>query len=200
LTGSFTICAIDWTGRTEIGAPAKTEDRNGGHIMESPKPSESGTAGGPPTHNREILRLVDLMHHFEVAEQKDVPLQNLMNHLTQHFPAELLPVMDRLSRWDSSGTATMFYARAALQKDQAKLAQKIIEPVLAASGAANGTLLLGSRIYARVGDTERARKLLDRIPADSGLEKGIREVEGKIDAVKNRDTAAPKLTLKKRAK
>ena len=140
------------------------------------------------------------MHHFEVTEQKDVPLQNLLNHLTQHFPGELLPVMDRLSRWDTSGAATLFYARGALQKDQVKLAQKIVEPLLAASGTAAATLLLGARIYARLGDVDRARKLLGRIPADSGLEKGIKEVEGKIDAVASRAIPVPKLTLKTRAK
>jgi len=147
--------------------------------------SDTAATAGPATHNKEVIRLVDLLHQVETAEQKEVALQNLVGHMTKHYPSELLPVMDRLSKWDATGASTVLYAKVALQKNQVKLAQRVIEPLLAASGAPDSTLLLGSRIYVRAGDLNRAKQLLDRIPTDSQLEKGIREVEAKIEAASN---------------
>jgi hypothetical protein len=160
--------------------------------------TETGTAASPPQHNKDLLRLVDLLHQAEISELKDVALQNLVNHMAKCYANELLPVMDRLSKWDASGTATVFYARTALQKNQVKLAQRIIDPLLAASSAPDTTLLLGARIYVRVGDVGRVRQLLGRIPADSPLEKGIREVEGKIEALANRKVPETKPTFEAR--
>jgi hypothetical protein len=151
--------------------------------METPRSdSDTAAAAGPATQNKEVIRLVDLLHQVETAEQKEVSLQNLVGHLTKHYPTELLPVMDRLSKWDASGASMVLYAKVALQKNQVKLAQRIIDPLLVASGAPDSTLLLGARIYVRVGDLDRAKQLVGRIPADSPLEKGIREVEAKIEA------------------
>ena len=167
--------------------------------METPGTApESAADTGTPAHNKEILRLVELLHRVDTSEPKEVALQNLVGHLTKHFPGDVLPVMDRLSRWDTSGAAALFYARVALQKNQVKLAHKIVEPLLAASGAPESTLLLGSRILVRTGDLQRARQLLDRIPAGSPLEKGIKDVEGKIDAARARASSAPPPVLEAR--
>lgn len=155
-------------------------------------PDDTTSTTGPSPHRQEVLRLAELLHQVDISEQKEVALQNLVNHMTKHFDAELLPMLDRLSKWDTSGASTVFHARIALQKNQVKLAERIIEPLLAASGAPDVVLLLGARIHTRTGEHDRARQLLRRIPAGSPLEQVIRDVEGKLEAAIDRKASAAK--------
>ena len=164
------------------------------NLTEAPNTTEAPQAPTASPHNREVVRLLELMHRFEVSERKDIALRNLVTHITRHFPDELLPIMDRLSRWDESGKARVFYAKSAFRKGHLKLVKKVVEPLLSESNPDDSILLLGARTYARLDDPEGARRLLDRIPAGSKLHKGIGEVEAKISTIAAQSGSAPEPT------
>ena|SRR5436309_6517881 len=90
--------------------------------------------------------------------------------------------MHRLSRWDHTGTATFFYAKAAFEDSQPKLAHKVISPLAERSEAPDHVLLLAARACLRLNDRAAAQKFLGRIPASSKLSQGVSQVREKLEA------------------
>jgi thioredoxin-like negative regulator of GroEL len=149
-------------------------------MKDSSRKGEHAEASAETKHNKAIIRLAELIHHLHTDEDREKALHNLENLIEKEFSGEILPLMDRIARWDNTGFGTFLYAKAALQKNQPKLARKILEPVLKGKDADERAILLGARISARLKEADEANELLKRIKPGSSLSKGVEEVKARL--------------------
>jgi thioredoxin-like negative regulator of GroEL len=90
-------------------------------------------------------------------------------------------VAPRFSEWDGSDLAKFLYARAALSKNQIKLAHKIISPLVGREGATDQQMLLAARVNFRLGASKATQELLDRIPPNSALHQESEQLRARIN-------------------
>jgi hypothetical protein len=140
-------------------------------------------------HDRRVVRLTELVHRVHVEEDRQKALRNLFHFLSKEFPEETLPVLQRFLPWDETGEARFFFAKAALEKNQPKLAHKAFLPLLDRRQLSENTLLLGARIFARTGHPEEARDLLGRLSPTSKLTTGIAQVNALLGQVEHERNA-----------
>lgn len=150
---------------------------------------ELAPGGRAVRHDRRIVRLAELVHRVHTEPDRTPALRNLYHFLSKEFPEETLPVMQRLANWDETGHARFFYAKAALEKQQPKLANAAILPLLDRTDLSENVLLLGARVFARMGNTDGARRLLNRIPAASKFNAGIAQVNALLSQVEHERNA-----------
>jgi len=136
-------------------------------------------------HDRRVVRLAELIHRVHVDPDPTPALRNLFHFLLKELPDETLPVLQRFATWDDTGQARFFYAKAAMEKGQPKLAKRAIAPLLETQGASDNVLLLGARVLARLGDAQGARAVLERIAPASKLSSGIAQVNALLGQVEH---------------
>lgn len=140
-------------------------------------------------HDRRYVRLAELVHRAHLDEDRQKGVRNLFQFLTKEFPEEVLPILQRLLPWDETGNVRFFYAKAALKRNQPKLAHKAVLPLLERNELPEHMLLLGARIFARTGNAEEARVLLGRLSPASKLTTGIAQVNALLGQVEHERNA-----------
>lgn len=165
------------------GTGAHARDREAAGNGQAP-PAEivDSSVDQNPAMDKRIVRLVELVNKFGAGDNRDTSLRNLYNFLSAEFPKELLTLMHRFSEWDGSDLAKFLYARAALSKDQVKLAHKIISPLVGREGATDQQMLLAARVNLRLRESKAAQELLDRIPRNSALYRETEQLRARINS------------------
>jgi hypothetical protein len=142
-----------------------------------------------PRHDRRYVRLAELVHRAHLDEDRQKSVRNLFQFLTKEFPGETLPILQRLLPWDETGNVRFFYAKAALERNQPKLAHKAVLPLLDRHELSENMLLLAARVFARAGNPEEARALLGRLSPASKLTTGIAQVNALLGQVEHERNA-----------
>lgn len=167
-----------------------TSTRDGATVQEEfTSADEFASAHREMRHDRRAVRLAELIHRLHIDPDRTLAFRNLFHFLLKELPDETLPILQRLAARDDTGQARFFYAKAALEKSQPKLAHRAIAPLLEAWDASDNVLLLGARVLARLGDAQGARALLNRIRPEAKLATGIAQVNALLGQVEHERNA-----------